>query len=494
MKRNIVVILCDQLRRDFLPVFGCNAIKTPNIDELANSGVVFSNAITQSPVCAPARATMMTGRYVSDHGVWTNDVPFREGMDMLPLRMKAQGYRTGAFGKLHHFPADDSKGFDRADMFEENRNKKQEGYYAWLKKKHPEVTSMWGGKNENGWFKYPVDDYYERWIADNAIDFIRDAINKNNGPFFSWVSFQGPHTPLDPPEETRDLLDEKNIPPPVDEKFLPAEPVIRYRQIFYSEEEENHAMIHRKSYLRMIANIDNEIGRIMKTLKDINVYENTTFIFSADHGDLCGDYSMYYKGPFPYKAQLEIPMILSNHPALDKNTASDMLTGNIDIGATVLEIAGDKTMFGQSRSMLSMLAGTTPERDVIYSEFCDSMKIAMDKKLRLAYYPFSRDTLLISPDDETKNFAGDPAYGDDLLRLMKHIIDFMVIAKGARIEAADLVPEVQAGLEAKDPHYRKTIPMKFPLNETKMKKLREKGFNADYNNFFFERENESGKP
>ena len=85
--RNIVVILCDQLRPDFLRMYGCEAIPTPNLDRLASCGVVFDHAITQSTVCAPARATMMTGTYVSEHGVWTNDRPFAPGMEYIAERM-----------------------------------------------------------------------------------------------------------------------------------------------------------------------------------------------------------------------------------------------------------------------------------------------------------------------------------------------------------------------------------------------------------------------
>jgi arylsulfatase A-like enzyme len=113
-KKNIVVILCDQLRKDFLSCYGFKGLHTPNIDRLANDGVLFENAFTASPVCAPGRACMMTGRYVSDHQVFTNDVPFRDGLEYLAERFNKLGYQTGAFGKLHHFPAKDTKGFHTA--------------------------------------------------------------------------------------------------------------------------------------------------------------------------------------------------------------------------------------------------------------------------------------------------------------------------------------------------------------------------------------------
>ncbi len=105
IKRDIVVILCDQLRCDFLSLYGCRGVPTPNLDCLVRQGVVFDRAITASPVCSPAHASMMTGLYPTRHGVWKNDLPYNPGLDYLTERMNALGYHTGAFGKLHHTSA-----------------------------------------------------------------------------------------------------------------------------------------------------------------------------------------------------------------------------------------------------------------------------------------------------------------------------------------------------------------------------------------------------
>ena len=168
MQPNILVILCDQLRKDFLSCYGGTVCNTPNLDALAAKSVCFTNAITASPVCAPARASMMTGRYVSDHGVWTNDMPFREGVDYLPQRMNQAGYRTGAFGKLHHFPAKDGKGFSTYALMEENRLGDKDDYFQWLRARHPEIRGVFTCKKDGG-FAFAEDEYYEHWIADRAM-------------------------------------------------------------------------------------------------------------------------------------------------------------------------------------------------------------------------------------------------------------------------------------------------------------------------------------
>ena len=83
-RRNILLIMCDQLRPDFLHAYGADFIPTPNIDALAENGIVFENAITASTVCAPARMSFLTGEFVSGHGAWTNNVPSRKGTEYLP--------------------------------------------------------------------------------------------------------------------------------------------------------------------------------------------------------------------------------------------------------------------------------------------------------------------------------------------------------------------------------------------------------------------------
>lgn len=481
MKKNILVILCDQLRADLLSCYGCGSFKTPAIDELAEHGTLFRGAVTASPVCAPARASMMTGRYVSDHQVWTNDVPFREGMELLPERMSEMGYRTGCFGKLHHFPPRDTKGFDTAFLMEENRMGKDEDYLAWLHEKQREAEDVFPEAGGN--FPYGRSMYYENWIADRAMDFMIPVEEK---PFFSWISFQGPHTPLDPPEEDElNYIDKEELPYDFHEEFDPPCEVAKYRKyrLDYHYSIEDHRN-YRFKYCKLIREIDHQVGRILGFLKKNGIYEDTIIIFSADHGDLCGDYGMRQKGPFLYKGQLEIPFIIANHPNLPKGTATDMPVGNLDIGATVLGAAGSERPFGQSRDIGAMYQREELRHKVIFSELCDSVKIISSPQYRLAYYPFTGECELINRNNERINLANDPAYQDVLVRMLMHVIDFMVCAKGVRIEAQDLTPKVQHGLREKMPDFKNDIPLAFPIqNACQIENLKRAGLNYTYNEF-----------
>lgn len=487
-KKNVAVILCDQLRLDHLSCYGAKDTYTPNIDRLAKEGVMFTSAVTASPVCAPARASMMTGRYVSDHQVWTNDVPFREGIECLPDRVNALGYRTGCFGKLHHYPARDTKGFQTAYQMEENRLGEQEDYLVWLKEKIKamdgtaqavEFANLDVFPEKDGCFPFGRELYYENWIADRAMEFMED----NDTPFFAWISFQGPHTPLDPYPQAYE--DREQPTANLHLHYDPPCEVARYRKYRLDGQftEEDHRD-YRKKYGCLVEEIDFQVGRLIRHLEERGLYDDTLILFSADHGDLCGDYGMRQKGPFLYGAQLDIPLIVAHHPELPQGKVCETLTGNMDIGATILAYMGDERPFGYSRDIAVQYREPGMRREVIYSEFCDSAKIAVDRDYRFVYYPFSGECELVRNTEEMCPLQEQQEYSPVTQRMLQHIIDFMVIAKGVRIEAQDLTPGVQEGLSEKLPGYQSRVPLAFPIqNRKQIENLRAAGLNWSYNEF-----------
>ncbi|WP_029488111.1 sulfatase [Candidatus Epulonipiscium viviparus] len=491
MKKNVVVILCDQLRTDYLSCYGSEFIKTPNIDKLAADGVLFEHATTVSPVCAPGRASMMTGTYLSDHGVWTNEVPFRPGLEYLPQRMKANGYRTGAFGKLHHTPGKDSKGFDIALQMEENRLGPEDDFYKYIIERHPEAKNLYN-HDGSGKFGADISEYYDVWIAENAIKFIEDEKDK---PVFAWISFQGPHPPYDVPANNG-LTTQIQPPDPADTKFLPKCDVPLYRRgaTLNSPEVKGIEAYRRQlvAYAHKVQLIDIQVAKIVAKLKELGIYEDTIIIFSTDHGCMLGDYSMFGKGAMPYKAQLEIPMIISNSPELPKGVRSDMLVSNLDIGGTAIKVAGDDKPFAFSRSMIEMYNTPAMQRSVIFTEFCDSMKLVSSKEYRLAYYPFSGQYELFKIDNEREDLTDKPEYLKLQIKLLTDIIDFVVMAKGeVYLEGHDTVPAVQKGLDEKYYNYREVAPLATPLGSERIREnLRKNGLDADYTEFMKEREDE----
>ncbi len=506
-RRNILVIMCDQLRADFLHAYGADFIPTPNLDALAEDGVIFDNAITASTVCAPARMSFFTGRNVSGHDAWTNNIQPKDGCEFLPHRLNSASYLTAAVGCYDHFPHEYDYGYKYRKIF---ASKEVDDYMKFLSEKHPGENTHFPRNGE--YFKYPEEEFLDRWSADCAEEFIESyaktgkapngaCADKEDSPFFLYCGFNSPHDIL-PPKEVSGTVDEDKVPDvliqerPDDD--IPS--VELYRRAFlnsteavlnpHSEDEKRKRL--RVLYCELIVEIDNLVGRVIKALKDNGLYDNTTIIFTSDHGSCENDYNVSTKGPWPYKPQLFIPMIIANHPSLKKGTRCDALCGGLDIGGTALDIAGDSKAFGVSRSMIGLATGKVKEREVNLSEFCDSCKTLVDKRYTFTYYPFTEKTCLfdrINDPQEKVNLGGRPEYIEIENRFMKHIVDFMILAKGVRIEVHDLTKEVRSGIEKKSPKFLDSFDIAYPISSWRdIERLEKLGLDSTYNEFCKEQE------
>ena len=508
-KRNIVLILVDQMRPDFIGPYGADFIKTPNLDALAENGVTFDNAITASTVCAPARASVMTGKHVSGHDAWTNDIPCKPGTEYIAERMNKAGYMTAAVGEFDHAPRGNKIGFKYLQLFD---GKPDSDYMKFFTAKHPEET-RYSVSDGTYHFKYGEEDFYDRWTTDRATEFIDSYVatgkapdgaepecGDGKAPFFLYCGLFAPHAPLIPPHGVEDMVDPDKIPTIFNSTREDIASVEKYRRAFLTPHEAlvnpesavPARMEQRRAYCELIAEIDCLVGRIVQSLKDNGIYEDTTIIFSSDHGSVDNDYNVISKGPWPYYAQLFIPMIVSNHPALDAGTHSDCLCGNLDIGATALDIAGDDREFGVSRSMIGMANGSVPERESNMSEFSDAVKTIVDKQYTFTYYPFEGYTTLYDRKNdptEMNNLGGKPEYRSLERKFMMDIIDYQCLAKGVRLEAHDVTPEIKAGIEKKNPKFLDSFDIAYPLNSwTQVERVEQAGLDANYNEFIRGRE------
>ena len=507
-RRNILTIMCDQLRPDFLNAYGADFIPTPNIDALAADGVVFDNAITASTVCAPARMSFLTGLPVSGHDAWTNQVLPREGVLRFPERLSEIGYTTGCVGGWDFEPYENPSGFAYRKMFTFEAKGSEElcDYCHELRRRYPELGDIYQWE-EDGHYKFREEDFYDYWTADCAIEFIENykktgkapngAAAGEDAPFFLLCNFLSPHAPNTPPKEVAGTVDTEKIPKVLintrPEEDIPS--VELYRRAYLNSPEAQRdpesvmeqRMYDRTLYCELIVEVDRLVGRIVKALKDNGLYENTTIVFTSDHGSCENDYNVSTKGPWPYRPQLFIPMIVANDPHLKKGTHCDALCGNLDLGATVLDVAGDARGFGLSRSMIGLATGEVPEREVNLSEFCDSCKTLVDKRYTFTYYPFTGKTCLFdraNDPEEHVNVSGRPEYEELENTFLGHILDMMVLAKGVRIECHDMNPVVRAGIEKKSPKFLDSFDIAYPLaTKGQLKTLRAAGLDPDMNEF-----------
>lgn len=507
-RRNIVMIVSDSVRPDFLHAYGADFIPTPNLDALAAEGAVFDNAITPSTVCGPARASIVTGRAVSGHDSWTNEISPKDGVEYFQERLDAAGYLTAAVGCYDHAHGA-SIGYQYLCRMDEGQMDSE--YMQGLQKKHPECSSwLVHPEGDPYHFLYPEEDHYERWACDRATDFLKSYAatgtvpDRNHGtdtplaevgsPFFLYCGFLSPHAPYLPPQEMSGRVDPEKLPeilPFKRDEDLPS--VELYRRAFLNPTEAmtdpESILSQRKklrlAYCEMICEVDDLVGRIVQSLKDNGLYENTTILFMSDHGSMENDMNMSTKGPWPYSPQLFVPLIVSNQPELRGH--QDFLCGTIDVGATVLEIAGDEKAFGISRSLIGMANGSVPHRKTIMSEFCDSCKTIVDHRYTFTYYPFTGVTALYDRKEDP-HMLHDLSRDERYLELRNHylmeVIDWLLLSKRVRIEAHDMTPEVLRGLEEKDPKFLQTFEIAYPLSDwASVDRLEAAGLDPNINEF-----------
>ncbi len=293
MKKNVIYILCDQLRADALSCYGDNNINTPNLDNLAYEGAKFNNAVATTPLCTPARGNMMTGRYVFDHTASGHDYHLENTKDFVSHKFKEHGYKTMYFGKWHlnggHVPIineatnlivprDDRGDFDTWIGYENNNN--QNHFYLHGHDENSEIES------------YLVNEYETDYITDLSLSYIEQSIDN---PFFCWINFQPPHNPYIAPSKNK-----KN--------YHPASIKLK-DNVPRGFEYENNARKDLAGYYAMIENIDENIGKLVSKLRKLGIYDNTHIVFTSDHGDMHGSHGQYLKTTF-YEESIKVPFII----------------------------------------------------------------------------------------------------------------------------------------------------------------------------------------
>jgi arylsulfatase len=394
---NVLCFVLDQLRYDHLGCTGNETIETPNIDGLADRGVRFDRNYVSNPLCMPSRASIFTGLPPRMNGVRTNGIPLDDDIPTFVDALRDDGYRTCSVGKLHCHQwlvpraRNESVDLDDIDVapfpeaevmwdagkidslpepyhgFEETKfvgGHSLEGsgvwgdYANWLEEENPEsyeklsrahpANESWNAPNAFEW-DIPEEDHYNRWIADETIDVIKSH-DADDERFFMWCSFPDPHHAYATPEPWVNKYDPDEIELPVRREGELDDLPPFYEQIYMSDDT-LMAGIHGQSdrsdeELRemkaitygMISFVDQEIGRILSTLSEAGLREDTLIIFMSDHGDMMGDHWMIRKGPFHFEGLLQAPMIWSWPGKVLEGETVDGLTSGIDIAPTILEL------------------------------------------------------------------------------------------------------------------------------------------------------------
>jgi arylsulfatase A-like enzyme len=419
MSQNILFIMYDQLRFDYLSCAGHPHLDTPNFDRVAAKGVRFTNAYVQSPVCGASRMCFYTGRYASSHGAQWNNFPLRVGELTMGDHLREQGMDCWLIGKTHMKA--DAKGMVRLGLTADSTigarqaecgfdtwirddgiwgcgpdgfyDKRRSPYNEYLKKKgYPsenpwadfanagvnddnEMASGWMFKNADKPANIREEDSETPWLTREAIAFIKQA----KGPWCAHVSYIKPHWPYIVPAPYHDMYGandvstamrddvERHDPHPVFEAYM----ANKLGQAFQREDVRQKVI---PAYMGLIKQCDDQLGVLLDYLEESGQMDNTVIVLTSDHGDYLGDHWMGEKELF-HEPSVKVPMIISDPSTKSnatRNTNCDALVESIDLVATFVEMAGGNVPdhIIEGCSLLPLLHGETVDwRDYVISEY-----------------------------------------------------------------------------------------------------------------------------
>lgn len=406
-KPNILWLCTDQQRYDSLGCYGNKFVRTPNLDSLAETGVLFENAFSQSPVCSPSRGSFLTGRYPVTCRMRQNGADIPDSEVLVTKIFHNAGYYCGLAGKLHLRACHPSSGCiamesridDGYDEFHWSHDTSKSWgvnneYYKWLKEN---INANYETSNcdESKYVQYgmPIEQHQTYWCAQKAIDFIRQQSSKDHPWLFS-VNFYDPHHPFDPPKELLDRYMDHFDEIPLPSYYNGEECTKTIWQLqdhsgaynhsagypFDQMSEKDHKVL-RSAYWAMCDMVDLQVGRILTALKDCGELENTIILFHSDHGELLGDHGIYLKGPFFYDCSIKVPLII-NWPGHIKPRKISQLVELMDLPETLLDMCDIEPYVGmQGKSLKPQLFGSAQIiHDDVYCEYLNAMSCHKNPK------------------------------------------------------------------------------------------------------------------
>ncbi|MBI9020984.1 MAG: sulfatase-like hydrolase/transferase [Verrucomicrobia bacterium] len=350
IRPNIVFIEVDDLSYKYVGCLNSPVARTPNIDALAERGVIFRNAVAPGTMCAPSRNALITALYPHNLGLYQNgdmrQLP--QGVWTFPKALQRSGYYTAWVGKCHvrpyaHFKNPNAlaeeMGFDLArhtlgrTMIGQGKTKSDDWYVNHLKERGllEHFNREYSGKTPT---TLPEDDYLDGFFTRTAIDFL-DGYHEGK-PLFLWVNYSLPHDPHDAPQEYQDLFKPADMPGVNKADFVhPPNLIARTKKAG----PENKVKNEQAGYCASIAYLDRQVGRVMQALEKKGILDNTVVVFFSDQGLMAGDHGL--KDKCTLFQQITNPALIISAP---KRFASGRTVQNVvslnDLVFTTLDLAG----------------------------------------------------------------------------------------------------------------------------------------------------------
>lgn len=392
----ILLILPDQWRGEALGCQGNPDVRTPNLDRLASQGVLFRNTFANTPVCCPARAILLTGKYSHANGMVANDLRLKESETTIAEILGSEGYRTGFIGKWH------LDGGPRLPGFVPPGPRRQ-GFDFWAASEcdHRHFRPTYFLDTDR-----PITESRfepEVW-TDRAIEFLKQL--KRDEPFFLEVAMGPPHDPYGAPERFMKLYDPAKLT--MRPNWVEGVPGSGRKEI--------------AAYYAAITAVNEQVGRLMRALENSGRAEDTIVIFTSDHGDMLGSHGQRLKRK-PWEESIRVPGILRFPARVAQGRVSDAIVTHVDLAPTLLTLCGLPVPTSMQGTDLSDVVLGTSDKGPdsaffqIFVPFAgDGMPnpwrgVRTDRTLyaRTEAGPWLLYDLAVDPF-ERKNLAQDPAY------------------------------------------------------------------------------------
>jgi choline-sulfatase len=424
---NIVLIQADQLAAAALGAYGNQVVQSPNIDALAADGVVFDRAYCNSPLCAPSRASMMTGLLPSQIGAYDNAADFSASVPTFAHHLRASGYTSALIGRMHFIGPDQLHGFEErltTDVYPAGLDMVPDWDLV------PEDRLPWyhdaASVFRAGVSQATVQRDFDDEVIFRSLRYLNDrARARDDQPFLLVSSFIHPHDPYEPPLEHWRRYEGVEIDDPrvaameleeLDPHSQRLQQMSGFDQKMPSAEEVRRA---RRAYYACVSYVDDHVGAIVRRLDELGLRENTVVIVTSDHGDMLGERGLWYKMS-PFEQSSRVPLIVSA-PGRHAVGRVDDAVSLIDVLPTLVDLAGAAPTNGPGRSLVPSIRGSSEtERDVVIEYLAEGVLSPHVTLVRgphkLVRCPGDPDQLfdVLADPDELVDLAGDPAHADVL--------------------------------------------------------------------------------
>lgn len=432
---NIIFIMADDHASHALSAYGSRINRTPNLDRLANEGMLFRNTFCTNSICAPSRAVILTGKYSHLNGVTDNSRAFDGGQLTFPKLLQEAGYETAMIGKWHL--KSDPTGFDYWNILP------GQGAYH-----DPVMIEMGKRTKHSGYVTDIITDLSLNWIKQRSRD----------KPFLLMYHHKAPHRRWQPDEKHAHMYDDVEIPRPetfdddyktrsaaastqamtIERHLTPLDLKVKPPEGLQGAALKNWKyQRYIKDYLRCVASIDDNVGRLLDYLDQSGLSKNTVVIYTSDQGFFLGDHGWYDKR-FMYEHALRMPLLVRYPPEIKPGSVTNAMALNLDFAPTILDLAGvDVPAEMQGRSLRQVMRGATPSdwRKSMYYNYYEYRGGGHNvqphygvrtERHKLIHFHYGMDAWelydLKKDPNELRNIYADPQYAGVVRELKKELL------------------------------------------------------------------------